>query len=457
MVAIDRSVTSARTQNYVRALLRPPTRHHDPDWRKYHCVVFESDDWGLCGEGKDRATHDRLASLGYDMYSESSRRVYANTLEREEDLDTLYKTLRSYRDRLGRNPVFTANFVVANPSFSSIAKSGFREYHYVPITDGFPSTWGFHKPVVEGWRRGIRDKLMVPEYHGFSHFNYRGWLEGLRRGDRRLKAFFEEEMFTTSAENPTISEYGAASVSMIQYLSFTQQFSIITRGREIFKGAFGSYPKTTIPPNDVSSPQTLAGFAKAGIGFVQSERRKISSILGLRPPVFKTPVMVMARVLMQLMYITRMYRNVRLENGEDSEDSALELSKRIGEFGSPVIVGTHRQNYVGRVEPGFADRGIRRLATYLKGLSEDPRLTFLSSSEAFQLSSIGHSMEKFGDEFLIRNYRRGDLTVFLPGVGRHSLRALLRENSGGAHSKPVEGGSKVFVPAGREVSLTVET
>jgi hypothetical protein len=460
-------VASARTQNHVRSILRPLTAHRQPNWRKFHAVVFESDDWGLCGEGKDKATHDRLASLGYDMYSKRNQRLYANTLEAGEDLDRLYKTLSSFEDSIGRHPVFTANFVVANPSFSEIKRDGFREYRFVPITLGFPGTWRSRNSSVEAWHeawsRGIRSKLIVPEYHGFSHFNYPSWLEGLRKGDKKLRDFFEEEMYAASEENPTVAEYGVAvphyhgySNERVKYQSFEQQYSNIVKGREIFKATFSYYPRSTIPPHDISNSQSWVAFAKAGIGLLQSERRKVWSMLGINPSTPRTLIETLRRLLLQVTVITRTYRNVRLENEEQDVARKLELSNRIYGLGSPVIVGTHRQNYVGKVDPRAADLGIRKLEGYLRGLCEDPNTHFLSSYEAFQLSSRGHSLEKFGDELLIRNYTRGDLNLFVAVGPRHQYRDLSREDSSGIHRRLLANGAKFHVPAGRTVAVTEE-
>lgn len=418
--------------------------------------MFESDDWGLCGEGKDRSTHERLASLGYDTYSKTRSRLYTNTLETEEDLDRLYRTLMSFRDSIGRSPVFTANFVMTNPSFSQISASGFTEYHSVPITFGFPGTWTLRNSAVQAWHRGIKNKLIVPEYHGLSHFNYSRWLEGLRKGDKKLLDFFEEEMVTTSQKNPTVAEYGVRSASGIEYESFEQQYSNIVAGMQIFASAFSLYPKSTIPPHDILNSLSLLAFAKAGIRLVQSERRSASSILGLNQLDFRTPIDALRRVLLQLTVITRMYRNIRLENGEQEEPSANELSSCVFKLGSPVIVGTHRQNYVGGVDPKAASQGVKRLEDFLAGLCEGPNLFFLTSSEVSQLSSKGHSIEKFGDELLIRNYSRGDLALFVSASPRRQLVDWTRERSTGVSSRLLENGTKIYVPAGRTVSVTEE-
>jgi hypothetical protein len=415
-------------------------------------VVFESDDWGLCGEGKDRPAHDRLASKGYDFAGKGAR-MYLNTLESREDLDRLFRALSSFKDSLGRNPVFTANFVVANPDFSRIKESGYKNYHFVPITDGFPGSWRERESPLSSWREGIARGLFVPEYHGFSHFNHSNWIEGLRKGDRRLKDFFEEEMFSSSKGYPTIAEYGVRLSGRIAYRTLVEQYSEISRGVKIFRRAFSRNPRTTIPPHDISNTQTLLAFSRAGVNFVQSEKRQVSSMLDLWPRRPSTPIAFVTRVISELSLIVRTYRNVRLEMEEYPSEATLDLTRKIFSMGGPAVVGTHRQNYVSGLDRNNSEEGRERLVSYLKGLSEDPLLTYLSSFEGSQLMTKGCSVEKFGDEFLLRNYRRSDLRLFVSGAERHHATSLTDNDSAVPDCEPVQGGMKVNLPAGRVVKL----
>jgi hypothetical protein len=264
-------------------------------------------------------------------------------------------------------------------------------------------------------------------------------------------------MVTTSRKHSTVSEYGVVSTTGVEYESFEQQYSNILAGVGIFKSVFSSYPRSTIPPHDVSNSGTLLAFAKVGVSLVQSERRRLTSILGLDRHGPGTPIEALKRGLLQLSAITRTYRNMRLENGEKEEPSALRLASIIFKMGSPVIAGTHRQNYVGSVDSDGADRGRKRLREFLTGLCENPRLFFLTASEASQLSSRGYSVERFGDELLVRNYTRGDLTLHVLVGPRHQIRDLAREHAGGIESRLLDNGTKVYIPKGRTVSVTGES
>lgn len=447
-------------QNFASSVLRPHSLHPGCDWKEHHAVVIESDDWGMCGEGKDREAHQRLSALGYKLDSRPGRLNYANTLETQGDLEALYRTLEGFKDRLGRSPVVTANFIVTNPDYPRIEEEGFAKYHFVPISEGFPGTWSLRGTALEVWRSGIRRKLVVPEYHGFSHCNQVNWMEGLRRGDKRLLDFFREEMVTSSRRYATVSEYGIAGPGGIAFESFWDQYREVAAGCEIFREAFGRDPRLTIPPHDVSDSRTLLAFAKAGMNLVQSERRTLTGILGLRPLGPRSVLHATARAITQLTVTFRWYRNVRLEPKEsrskDEATSALELSNRILRAGGPVIVGSHRQNYVAGVEPDNAGQGRRRLASFLAGLREDPKLVFLSSFEAAQLSLHGHSTERFGDEYLLRNYTRGDVTVLVQGARGHLLKDLTKDQPADRLAVDSDSGVKVAIPPGTCLALSKE-
>lgn len=98
-----------------------------------------------------------------------------------------------------------------------------------------------------------------------------------------------------------------------------------------------------------------------------------------------------------------------------------------------------------------------RLRVLLAALCEDPKLIFLTTSEASQLSSRGYSVERFGDELLIRNYTRGDLMLRVSVGPRCQVRDLAIEHAGGIESKLLDNGTKVYIPTDRTVSITGES
>ncbi|HZW58571.1 MAG TPA: hypothetical protein VFF30_19955 [Nitrososphaerales archaeon] len=393
----------------MKTILRPFSISNSSDWKNVHAVVFESDDWGFCGENKNPSSSERLARLGYELRGKGSGDSYYNTLEKTEDLENLYEVLSSFSDGLGRHPVFTANFVVTNPDFERIKAGNFSEYHTIPISLGFPKSWDSGKSLRQTWRSGIEKKVWMPEFHGYSHFNYQNWLKGLRKGDKKLRDFFEEEMIASSRDYPTLSEY-VTNPGTGTFASRKEQSSTVSRGCEIFRFTFGYPARSTIPPSDIWNIDTEMAFLHSNLHYVQSERTRYSSALGLFRIDFASTFNIVKSAILLLGPLTKLYRNVRLELNDD-ESEVLETSNYLFKIGSPVVVGTHRVNYVSGIDRNLAERGRKKLRTYLKAISEDSRTVFMTSSELYQIYTRGYSTAYYGSEVIVRNFTSSDISI----------------------------------------------
>ena len=374
-------------------------RNRLSNFRGVHPVVFESDDWGLCGEGRNAQVYSDLISIGYtDIVSEKLQPMYKNTLESETDLENLCNSLVKYKDSLGRFPVITANMIMSNPDFDRIKMNKFSNYFVIPITKGFPSGWGDWSTVVRGWKKAIRRKVWVPEYHGFSHFNYRNWMRGLRNKDSRLLDFFDKRLVTSSDEFRVLSEYGVHLGDAWVFQSYKEQFSDICNGLEIFNTLFRRYPRTTIPPNNVWNSSTYRAFSKANVRFIQSEKESTKSTIGVRNMDLSTISDVITSLLLQFGPLRKHHRNVRLEYTAVDESEAVTSTEQLFKSSVPAIVDTHRVNYVSGVDASLPQKSLRRLESYLRAILEDDKIVFLTDNELFQICSTGVSYEIFGEE-----------------------------------------------------------
>ena len=89
-----------------------------PGWRTNRkIVVIESDDWGSI-RMPSREVYEALLSKGIPV--DKFYFTKYDCLESEEDLQFLFETLSTIKDRNGAHPVITANSVVANPDFIRI-------------------------------------------------------------------------------------------------------------------------------------------------------------------------------------------------------------------------------------------------------------------------------------------------------------------------------------------------
>ena len=88
-----------------------------------------------------------------------------------------------------------------------------------------------------------------------------------------------------------------------------------------------------------------------------------------------------------------MVRNCLLEpagTGADWVGSCLRNMAWAFRFGKPAVIGSHRYNYIGSIDPANRDEGLRQLGTLLKEVVRRwPDVWFLSSPELGEMIADG--------------------------------------------------------------------
>lgn len=371
------------------------------DWKRHDVIVFESDDWGLCGNMRDAVAKEELINKGYDVSSIE----YKDTLETATELENLYKTLESHKDGLGRNAVFTPNYITSNPNYDKIMRNEFKTYFWIPITKGFSQDWNDENErgdLLAKWREGINRHVWCPEYHGLSHMNMQVWLTGLRRGDKKLRDFFNDQMFTHSNKYDNRSEY-ALKTNPSQSMSTAMQEKLISEGKTIFHEAFGYHPHTTIAPAYLWDENTEVALYNQGIKYIQgvthhrarSFRKYHFHLLGEKHN--------------NVMYLIRLI-HLEYQGGKNPQwdyKQAYEKIVSAWKHGLPAIVSTHRVNYVGGIDPSMHISGINQLNRLLTEIEKNfgTKVTYMSDFEVAQLLDNGCSIQQYGDnEYVCRNY-----------------------------------------------------
>jgi hypothetical protein len=104
-------------------------------WKtKRKIVVIESDDWGSI-RMPSKEVVELFKTKNYPL--EINKFTLFDGLERQVDLEELFKVLESHKDKNGNNPVVTACSVVANPDFEKIKKSNFKEYFFEQLNETY--------------------------------------------------------------------------------------------------------------------------------------------------------------------------------------------------------------------------------------------------------------------------------------------------------------------------------
>lgn len=345
-------------------------------------VVIESDDWGA-QRMPSLAAHRALHAAGIPMDQNPLDRV--DTLETAEDLDVLFEELRCIQDVTGRSPVITANFVVANPDFAAIERTGYTVYRPESITQ----TYVRHgrQGVWNRLQDGIASGLLVPEYHGREHVHVGAWLRLLREQDTTALRAFEQEVYTFPlAASASRRANLMAAFDDIGYSSaeeYEKQASLIfTDGLHRFRELFGKCPVSFIAPCYVW-PDFLASLAAQ-----ETIRCMQGSLYQLTPSGNQRHYQRKMRYTGQSLnkQPLALVRNVYLEPASapafDWLSMALKKTKAAFWLKKPVVVGAHRANFVGGNDPANREHGVSILKQYLQQVTRLwPNVRFMSSAE----------------------------------------------------------------------------
>lgn len=294
-------------------------------------VVFESDDWGM----ERRHCADFIRTFG-----EPSEWASEQT-ETPSDLQQLYHVLERYRDESARPACFTANFVVASPDFDAITRDRFKRYYERPITqsDG----------LRESWLEGVARKVFFPQYHGRSHL----WPEALLR-DLRADAPGARAMCESNLPGGLSMLKGQNWRYHSEYLDWqhgqqpnsTEVTAWVQEGVALFRQVFDFAPRSTIAPNYIFTTDAVRAWRECGIEFIQGAgyrllrradggTRAISHALGERTP---EGLLLMGRTVKF---------EPRPSRPQQGVAAALRQVEACFSDHLPVVIDTHRINYVG--------------------------------------------------------------------------------------------------------------
>ena len=163
-----------------------------PGWHTNRkLVVFDSDDWGSIGLPSVEV-FEKLKSSEFNF--ENNPYLIFDALESENDLISLFDTLKRFKDKNGRHPVFTANTVMVNPDFEKIKASGFSEYHYEIFTETFKS-YPQHKKSFDLWQQGLMEGIFYPQFHAREHLNVAYWIKALQEGHPQIHLGFKNKLY----------------------------------------------------------------------------------------------------------------------------------------------------------------------------------------------------------------------------------------------------------------------
>lgn len=341
-------------------------------------VIFESDDWGSI-RMPSRAVYEKAMKLNYPVHENIMERF--DSLESEGDLVPLFDLLKSFKDRIGNHPVFTANCLVANPDFEKIKEDGFNKYHFELVTETFRK-YPKHSGSFALWKEGLSGGVFFPQSHGREHLNVHRFINDLKANNRDAHFGFSQKMpGSISLQEPKKGNLYVETLYYQNQQEKQEKLNTIIEGLEIFEDLLGYKSGSFTPPNFIWSHDFDKALADKGVRFFQGVSR-------MREPNFYGGFNYFRTKLGQKNEWGQYYltRNCVFEpSNKNIKDPVMHCLAAIDaafRWKKPAIINTHRVNYIGSIFPENAKRSNKLLSRLLVNiLKRWPDVEFCTSIE----------------------------------------------------------------------------
>lgn len=351
-------------------------------WRtKRKIVVISVDDYGNVRLDSQKA-RDELDKAGYPV---RTRFDALDSLETSEDLEMLYETLRSVKDKNGRPAVFTPFAMPCNINFEEMEKSGYSEYHYELLPETYEKLAVKYPSSYRGawklWKEGIDKGLMVPQFHGREHLNLKIVEEKLARKDEALLASLKNRSFTSVAadEYSTISE--TAAFDFWEFKENDRFDDVIKEGLNAFEEVFGYRSDHFNPPGGREHPVIHAVLKECGIKYIDTPliknehqgRGKFKKLFNYTGKKNK---------LGQIYIVRNVVFEPIHDRGVNWVDYTMRQIEAAFRWNRPAVISSHRVNFCGHIDPENREKGIEALYTLLQAIVKKwPETEFISANE----------------------------------------------------------------------------
>jgi hypothetical protein len=357
---------------------------HVPGWHgNRKIVVLESDDWGSL-RMPSREVYENLVKKGIPVHNLSYNRV--DSLASEEDLSKLFEVLLSVKDKNGKPAVITANTIVANPDFEKIKQADYQAYFYEPFTETL-KRYAKHQHSFDFWKEGIQYGIFRPQFHGREHLNVKRWLRALQQNIGDVRLAFDYRMFDLSTSLVIGENSFMDTLNLEDILEIEDQKISLSEGLDLFEKIFGYRSITFIPPVYIWSNELDRHLYHGGIKAYQGGWFQHVPVPGLRHQ-FKKKVHYTGQrnKLGQLYLVRNAYFEPSDNPGFDWNGDVMKRAAISFSWGKPLIISTHRLNYIGFIDPMNSERNLSLLKNMLHELLEKwPDIEFMSSDQLVNL------------------------------------------------------------------------
>lgn len=347
-----------------------------PGWHnRRKIVVFSIDDYGNILLDS-LAAREGLRKAGVNV--DASRFSQFDALETNEDLEQLFDVLRSVRDYNGRHAIWTAFTMSANLDFEKIEASNYNIFIYEPLPETFRKRPGYEKAWTL-WQQGMKEGLLVPEFHGREHLNVRFFESNMRRRDPEVMACLQHR------------SYGAISYKSDSQVGYSEAFSfdrldeiqdhktIVLDGLKLFEQIFGRPSLHFNAPGAREHSLLEPTLLQAGVQYIDTDIIKREH---QGNGIYKRKIRPFGSK--NALGQTYLFRNCVFEpllTDSAVEDCLTEIEIAFS-MGKPANISSHRVNFGGHIDSSVRAKGLGMLRKLLSSMLRHwPDIEFMSSVE----------------------------------------------------------------------------
>lgn len=343
-------------------------------------IVIESDDWGSI-RMPSREVYDKF--LNYGIRVDKDDYCKYDNIATPNELSSIFEVLSSVKDSNGRHAVLTANAVMANPDFEKIRQSDFNEYHFEKFTDTMKRSPATEKSF-DMWIEGINSKLFYPQSHGREHIYVKKWMNDLRANIRDTRIAFDLNTFgLTSDTSPDIklNYMGAFNSGLEEDIKAFN--GIISEGLQMFEDTFKFKSLSFIPTTYTLPRQIEPTLVSNGVKYLQGSHYQGIPIDDDNTFKDRSNSLMGHKSSSGLIYLIRTcHFEPSQPRSTDSLNECLHKIERKFRWRMPVIISTHRLNFIGSIHPKNRDRNLKHFRKLLNEIVRRwPDVEFMTSDE----------------------------------------------------------------------------
>ncbi|MEN9304711.1 MAG: hypothetical protein RL264_3140 [Bacteroidota bacterium] len=346
-------------------------------------LIIESDDWGTI-RMPSFGVYQELIKKGIpvDKFSFDKH----DSLESQEDLESLFRVLTSVEDKKGNPAVLTAFHVMANPNFEAIEKNGRTEYVFETILDTYKRN--FHtQDTFKTIQNGMELGVYFPQFHGREHIHVKRWMEAINsHSEKEQIAFNYRAVISTNSTqclNPYIKNYFAG-----QDYSDTSEFKelekINAEGLDLFEEIFGYKSLSFTAQGGIWGDHLLKTLSDKGVFLIGG--RQFYPISEDKHKFINKKKWGDKNELGQIHWRRNcMFEPSRNQNFDWVSKCLAEIEIAF-RWGKPAVISSHRENFIGSIFHENREQSLRKLEILLtKVIRKWPDVQFISTHQLAEI------------------------------------------------------------------------